>query len=143
MIICKLEIDIQGDDWERTEKYFFKTNDEAEAFQKEYEKEHTRTDGSYIPTISSIDYYYEENDFNNLKDEMTIADYELLFNTKLKPNNKLSLDDLKEGMIVWNETIGEYQRVRYIITNKLREYHWCDGWGNIIEDDDLYYYKPN
>lgn len=143
MIICKLEIDITGDDWERIEKYFFKTEDEAKFFKVEYEKEHTRADGSYIPTISSIDYYYEENDYNNLKDEMTIADYELLFNTKLKPNNKLSLDDLETGMTVWNETQGEYQRVRYITTNKLREYHWCDGWGNIIEDDDLYYYKPN
>ena len=143
MIICKLEIDITGDDWERIEKYFFKTEDEAKSFKVEYEKEHTRANGSYIPTISSIDYYYEENDFNNLKDEMTILDYENLFNTKLKPNNKLSADNLETGMTVWNETQGEYQRVRYITTNKLREYHWCDGWGNIIEDDDLYYYKPN
>lgn len=143
MIIWKLEIDIQGDDWERTEKYFFKTQDDAEAFKEEYDRVNTKADGSYIPTIRSIDYYFEENDFNNLKNEMTIADYESLFNTKLKPNNKLSVDDLKEGMIVWNETIGEYQRVRYIITNKIGEYHWCDGWGNIIEDDDLYYYKPN
>ena len=26
MIIWKLEIEITGDDWENTEKYFFKTN---------------------------------------------------------------------------------------------------------------------
>ena len=143
MIICKLEIDITGNDWERIEKYFFKTEDEAKSFKVEYEKEHTRADGSYIPTISSIDYYYEENDYKNLKNEMTILDYENLFNTKLKPNGKLSVDDLETGMTVWNETQGEYQRVRYITTNKLGEYHWCDGWGNIIENDDLYYYKPN
>lgn len=86
MIIWKLEIDIQGDDWDSTEKYFFKTIDETREFQKEYEKKHTKDDGSYIPTISSICYYYEENDFNNLKNEMTVSDYEELFNTTLQPN---------------------------------------------------------
>ena len=143
MIIWKLEIEITGDDWENTEKYFFKTNDEAKAFKEQYEQEHTQDTGSYIPTISSIDYYFEENDFNNLKDEMTILDYENLFNTKLKPNNKLSVDELETGMIVWNETQGEYQRVRYISTHDLKDYHWCDGWGNIIENDELYNYKLN
>ena len=143
MIIWKLEINIQGDDWENTEKYFFKTNDEAKAFKEQYEQEHTQDTGSYIPTISSIDYYFEENDFNNLKDEMTISDYEKLFNTKLKPNNKLSVDELETGIIVWNETQGEYQRVRYISTHDLKNYHWCDGWGNDIESDELYNYKLN
>lgn len=85
MIIWKLEIEITGDDWERTENYFFKTKDEAEVFKEHYEKSNTKDDGSYIPTISSIGYYFEENDFNNLKDEMTILDYENLFNTELKP----------------------------------------------------------
>ena len=143
MIIWKLEIDIQGDDWENTEKYFFKTIEETKAFQEKYEKGHTKDDGSYIPTISSITYYFEENDFNNLKDEMTILDYENLFNTKLKPNGKLSIDDLKTGMTIWNETQGEYQRVRYISTHDLKDYHWCDGWGNDIESDELYNYKLN
>ena len=140
MIIRKLEIDIQGDDWENTEKYFFKTIEETKAFQEKYEKGHTKDDGSYIPTISSITYYFEENDFNNLKNEMTISDYENLFNTKLKPNGKLSIDDLKTGMTIWNETQGEYQRVRYISTHDLKNYHWCDGWGNDIESDELYNY---
>ena len=140
MIIWKLEINIQGDDWENTEKHFFKTNDEAKVFKELYEKEHTKNDGSYIPNISSIAYYFEENDFNNLKDEMTISDYENLFNTKLKPNGKLSIDDLKTGMTIWNETQGEYQRVRYISTHDLKNYHWCDGWGNDIESDELYNY---
>ena len=143
MIIWKLEIEITGDDWENTEKHFFKTNDEAKVFKELYEKEHTKDDGSYIPNISSIAYYFEENDFNNLKDEMTISDYENLFNTKLKPNGKLSIDDLETGMIVWNETQGEYQRVRYISTHDLKDYHWCDGWGNNIESDELYNYKLN
>ena len=140
MIIWKLEINIQGDDWENIENYFFKTGDEAKAFKERYEKEHTKDDGSYIPTISSIEYYFEENDFNNLKNEMTILDYENLFNTKLKPNGKLSIDDLETGMTVWNETQGEYQRVRYISTHDLKNYHWCDGWGNDIESDELYNY---
>ena len=140
MIIWKLEINIQGDDWENIENYFFKTGDETKAFKERYEKEHTKDDGSYIPTISSIEYYFEENDFNNLKNEMTILDYENLFNTKLKPNDKLSIDDLETGMTVWNETQGEYQRVRYISTHDLKDYHWCDGWGNDIESDELYNY---
>ena len=59
MIIWKLEIEITGDDWENTEKYFFKTNDEAKAFKELYEKEHTNPDGSYVPTISCIEYYFE------------------------------------------------------------------------------------
>ena len=143
MIICKLQIDIFGDDWENTENYFFKTQDDAEAFKEEYDRVNTKADGSYIPNIHSIDYYFEENDFNNLKDEMTILDYENLFNTKLKPNGKLSVDDLETGMIVWNETQGEYQRVRYISTHDLKDYHWCDGWGNDIESDELYNYKLN
>ena len=143
MIIWKLEIEITGDDWENTEKYFFKTIDEAKAFQEQYDRINTREDGSYIPTISSICYYFEENDFNNFKYEMNIATYQKLFNTTLKPNNKLSLDDLKDNMFVWNETQDEYQRIRYISTGKKREYHWCDGWGNIIEQDELYNYKLN
>ena len=140
MIIWKLEIDIIGDDWERTENYFFKTQDEAKAFKEHYERTNTKADGSYIPTICSIDYYFEENDFNNLKDKMTISQYEDLFNTNLKANNKLELEDLETGMTVWNETQGEYQRVRYISTHDLKDYHWCDGWGNDIESDELYNY---
>ena len=143
MIICKLQIDIFGDDWERTENYFFKTQDEAKAFKEQYERANTKDDGSYIPTICSIDYYFEENDFNNLKNEMTISQYEDLFNTNLKANNKLELEDLETEMTVWNETQGEYQRVRYISTRDLKDYHWCDGWGNDIENDELYNYKLN
>lgn len=141
MIIWKLEIHIQGDDWEDIGNYFFKTKEEAEAFKEQYDRINTKSDGSYIPTISSIDYYFEENDFNNLKNEMTIANYENLFDTKLKPNNKLSLYDLKEGMFVWNETEANYKRIRYIHTGK--DYYWCDDYGNIVENDELYNYKLN
>lgn len=72
---------------------------------------------------------------------MTISQYETLFQTNLKPNKKLSLEDLSTGMIVWNETQREYQRIRYISTHDLADYHFCDGWGNNIEKDDLYNYK--
>lgn len=74
---------------------------------------------------------------------MTIADYELLFDTIIKSNNKLSVDDLKEGMFVWNETESIYQRVRYMRPARSKDYRWCDGWGNIIEGDDLYSYEIN
>lgn len=142
MLIYKLEIEIIGNDWERTEYYFFKSYDEREEFKKKYEKEHTKN-GEYIPTISSIHYFDEDTVYERIKDEMTISQYEDLFNTNLKANNKLELEDLETGMTVWNETQGEYQRVRYISTRNLKGYHWCDGWGNDIENDELYNYKLN
>lgn len=134
MLIYKLEIEITGNDWERTEYYFFKSYDEREEFKKKYKK------GEHIPTISSIHCFDEDTVYERIKDEMTISQYEDLFNTNLKANNKLDLEDLQTGMIVWNETQGEYQRVRYISTHDLKDYHWCDGWGNNIESDELYNY---
>lgn len=142
MLIYKLEIEITGDDWEREETYFFKSYDEREEFKKEYKKNHTK-DGKYIPTISSICCWDEDTVYERIKDEMTIDQYEDLFNTNLKANNKLELEELETGMTVWNETQGEYQRVRYISTRDLKDYHWCDGWGNDIENDELYNYKLN
>lgn len=56
-------------------------------------------------------------------------------------NERLTPDDLKTNMWVWNETQWEYQRVRYICPKKLGEYHWCDGWGNVVENDELWIYK--
>ena len=142
MLIYKLEVEITGDDWERTEFYFFKSYDEREEFKKEYEKEHTKN-GEYIPNIISICYWEKDTVYEKVKDSMTIDQYEELFHTELKPNNKLKLEDLHEDMYVWNETQGEYQRVRYISTHDLKDYHYCDGWGNNIENDELYNYKLN
>lgn len=139
MLIYKLEVEITGNDWERTEYYFFKSYDEREEFKKKYKKEHIKN-GEYIPTISSIHCFDEDIVYEQIKDEMTISQYEDLFNTNLKANNKLELEDLKTGMTIWNETQGEYQRVRYISTHDLKNYHWCDGWGNDIESDELYNY---
>lgn len=142
MLIYKLEIEITGNDWERTECYFFKSYDEREEFKNKYKKDHTKN-GEYIQNITSICYWEEDNVYENIKSEMTIDQYEDLFNTNLKANNKLELEDLKTGMTVWNETQGEYQRVRYISTRDLKNYHWCDGWGNNVENDELYNYKLN
>ena len=142
MLIYKLEVEITGDDWERTEFYFFKSYDEREEFKNKYKKDHTKN-GEYIPNITSICYLEEDNVYENIKSEMTINQYEDLFNTNLKANNKLELEELETGMTVWNETQGEYQRVRYISTRDLKNYHWCDGWGNDIENDELYNYKLN
>ena len=142
MLIYKLEVEIIGDDWERMKFYFFKSYDEREKFKKEYTKEHTKN-GKLIPTISSIHYFDEDTVYERIKDEMTISHYAKLFNTNLKANNKLELEDLQTGMTVWNETQEEYQRVRYISTRDIKNYHWCDGWGNNIESDELYNYKLN
>lgn len=139
MLIYKLEIEITGNDWERTEYYFFKSYDEREEFKNKYKKDHTKN-GEYVLNITNICYWEEDNDYEKIKDEMTISQYEDLFNTNLKANNKLELEDLKTGMTVWNETQGEYQRVRYISPRNLKGYHWCDGWGNNVESDELYNY---
>lgn len=61
-----------------------------------------------------------------------------IFNSR---NERLTPNDLKTNMWVWNESQGEYQRVRYICHNLLNDYHWCDGYGNVIEDDELWRYK--
>ena len=66
-----------------------------------------------------------------------------LVNNNVILNKRLTPDDLETGMWVWNESQGEYQRVRYILTRYLKGYHWCDGWGNVIEDDELWKYKKN
>ena len=52
MIIWKLEINIQGDDWENTEKYFFKTIEETKAFQEKYEKGHMKDDGDLCKQVT-------------------------------------------------------------------------------------------
>lgn len=143
MLIYKLEVDITGDDWEREELYFFKSYDERENFKKKHKEEHHNKNGEFIPTISSIDYYDEDTVYEQVKNEMTIEQYEDMFNTTLNVNNKLELEDLHEGMYVWNETQEEYQRVRYISTRNRKDYHWVDGWGNDVENDDLYNYKLN
>lgn len=83
MIIYKLEIEIIGDDWERTEYYFFKSYDEREKFKKVYEKVHTKN-GEYVPTISSIHYFDEDTVYEKIKDEITISQYEKLFNCKVR-----------------------------------------------------------
>ena len=97
---------------------------------------------SYI-TKDAVDVNYRiiEVDFEETKKDMTISQYESLFQTNLKPNYVLNIEDLHEGTYVWNETQEEYQRVRYISTRDRKDYHWVDGWGNDIEDDKLYTYK--
>ena len=54
-------------------------------------------------------------------------------------NKRVFEDDFEEDMWVWNETQKEYQRLRYC--KVIEDYHWCDGWGNVIEDDELWLYN--
>ena len=54
-------------------------------------------------------------------------------------NKRVFEDDFEEDMWVWNETRKEYQRLRYC--KVIEEYHWCDGWGNVIEDDEIWLYN--
>lgn len=141
MLIYKLEVDVIGDDWKNKEEYLFTSYDERELFKKEYKNQNSRN--SIYSNNTEYCFYDETVSFEEAKNTMTISQYEKLFNTNLKANNKLELEDLETGMIVWNETQEEYQKVRYVSTHDIKNYHWCDGWGNNIENDELYTYKLN
>lgn len=110
--------------------FFFKTREDADKFINRDKQIH-----------SNVDYYFEENTFDGLKKEMTISDYEKLFNTTVMSNHKLLPYELKEGLHLWDQTEEKYINTRYIQIGK--DYYYGDDFGNIIEDDELYFYRPN
>lgn len=79
MIIYKVEVETIGDDWQTYSNHFFLTYEETQTFIEHYEETH-RKDDEYIPTIKSIYYYTDSNDFEKYKHQMSISDYENLFN---------------------------------------------------------------
>lgn len=78
-------------------------------------------------------------EFEDIKDSLTISQYEKLFNTHIDANYRLSIADFKERMWVWNNTEEVYQRLRYVL--KKDDYHWVDSYGRIIENDEIYRYQ--
>lgn len=89
--------------------HWFKTLKELMEFKDNYEMERRDKLGKYVSNFWKINYDYEVYDYEEIKDELTIAEYEQLFGTNVKANVKLSVDDFEEGMWVWNQTEGCYQ----------------------------------
>lgn len=65
-------------EYEDTEKYFFFTQEQVDNFKKEFLKKNKRSDGRFIPNITSIDFEQELLNLNELKNVATIADIEEL-----------------------------------------------------------------
>lgn len=70
-------------EYTREETHFFKTAQEAEDFKNEYDKEHKREDGSYIPNIDFIDYDIDKVSYEEMKEEITVSQFEKMFNVVL------------------------------------------------------------
>ena len=70
-------------EYEQEEVYFFRTKQEAEDFKNEYDEDHKREDGSYIPNIDFIEYDIDEISYEEMKREITVSQFEKMFNTTL------------------------------------------------------------
>lgn len=67
-------------EYEIVDKYFYRAESEMYHDKFEIERNYKR-DGKWIPNITSVDFDFEEIDFEDAKDEMTIAQFEDLFDT--------------------------------------------------------------
>jgi hypothetical protein len=65
-------------EYENTDKYFFFEQKDVDDFKEEYLKKNKRSDGSFIPNITSIDFEQDLLSLNELKEVATIADIEEL-----------------------------------------------------------------
>lgn len=72
-------------EYEYTEEevHFFKTAQEAEDFKNEYDEDYKREDGSYIPNIDFIEYDIDEVSYEEMKGEITVSQFEKMFNVVL------------------------------------------------------------
>lgn len=81
MNVCKLTVTKFIEyEYEQVEVHFYRTKDEMEQDRLAIEASNKR-DGKWIPNITSVDFDFEEIDFEDAKDEMTIAQFEDLFDT--------------------------------------------------------------
>ena len=84
MKYCRLGIYMQIEyEYTKEGTYFFRTVQEAEDFKNEYDKDHKREDGSYIPNIDFIEYDIDEVSYERLKEEITVSQFEKMFNVVL------------------------------------------------------------
>ena len=70
-------------EYTENEVHFFRTEQEAEDFKSEYDKDHKREDGSYIPNIDFIEYDINEVSYEKMKKEITVSQFEEMFNVML------------------------------------------------------------
>lgn len=81
MNVCKLTVTKFIEyEYEEVEVRFYRTKDEMEQDRLAIETSN-KCDGKWIPNITSVDFDFEELDFDDAKDEMTIAQFEELFDT--------------------------------------------------------------
>lgn len=81
MNVCKLTVTKFIEyEYEQVEVRFYRTKGEMEQDRLAIETSNKR-DGKWIPNITSIDFDFEELDFDDAKDEMTITQFEDLFDT--------------------------------------------------------------
>ena len=66
-------------EFDKEETCFFLTPEDRANFREAYLKSHTREDGSYIPNITSMRFYEREYEFADIKDEMSVEQFENLF----------------------------------------------------------------
>lgn len=84
MTIYKLTIETTIEyEYEEIKIRFYLTKEDMKKDIEKIKTRHTNKDGSWIPNISSMRFYEEEVSFEDTKDEMTIAQYEELFNTTI------------------------------------------------------------
>jgi hypothetical protein len=67
-------------EYEEVETHFYRTESEMQQDCLAIE-ENNKRDGKWIPNITSVDFDSEEIDFEDAKDEMTITQFEDLFDT--------------------------------------------------------------
>lgn len=65
-------------EYTQEETHFFKTAQEAEDFKNEYDKNNKRG-GSYIPNIDFIEYDIDEVSYEEMKEEITVSEFERMF----------------------------------------------------------------
>ena len=65
------------------EVHFFKTVQELENFKNNYDKNHRKENGSYIPNIDFIEYDIDKVSYEEMKREITVSDFEKMFNVRL------------------------------------------------------------
>ena len=133
MNLWELKCIINGVDYIDIEFHYFLTKELAEQFKITFKKSNLEN--------CSIEYQLNKVKYEDIKCKLTITQYEELFKTTIESNAKLTVDDFKEGMWVWNDTEGVYQQLRYILIKN--DYCWVDGYGRNIENDDIYRYQIN
>ena len=94
---------------------FFLSEENIQQFKKEFIKQHSRPDGSWIPNINYIDFEEDEITFEEAKFDMSVAQFEELFNVNIdkylrkvwvKMKKKIFYELIKFFLIIFFIVIG-------------------------------------